>query len=147
MSAQRSERTLVWILRILGSVMLLAVVAIFLPTDTMARINDGLGLEPLHRSPLTEYLTRSMSGLYALLGAQLLYLSRDLRRYLPFVVFVTWLYLVGGVFLIVLDFWAGMPPSWSWTEGPPMVLLALWMLWLARRVRASELQSPVAERG
>ncbi len=129
-----AERTLIWILRLLGGAMLFALVAIFLPTDTMARINDGLGLEPLHRSPLTEYLTRSLSALYAFLGAQLLYISFDLRRYLPLLTFITRVLVIGGVFMTVLDFWAGMPASWSWTEGPPMVLVALWMLWLVRRV-------------
>ncbi len=133
----RAETTLVWLLRILGGAMLLAVVAIFLPTGTMARINDLLELEPLHRSPLTEYLTRSLSALYALLGAQLLFLSTDLRRYRPYLVFQIWMFLVGGVFMTALDVWAGMPPSWSWTEGPPMVLISIWMLWLMRRVPQS----------
>ena len=41
---------------------MLAVVPMVMPTDWMAAINDRLGLVPLPRSPLTEYLTRSLSA-------------------------------------------------------------------------------------
>ncbi len=135
MSATRSERTLVWVLRVLGGFMVVAVVGMFMPTDWMSATNDALGLEPLHRSPLTEYLTRSLSAVYAFLGALLLYVASDVRRYRGLVAFIAKLMVVGGVFFTVLDFWAGMPGHWSWTEGPPMVLVAGWMIWLAGRVR------------
>ena len=35
----------------------------------------------------------------------------------------------------VIDFAAGMPLLWSWTEGPPTVLVGLLYLWLAKRAR------------
>ncbi len=134
MSSERSERTLVWVLRLLGASMLLAVGAIVMPTDWMSSTNDALGLEPFHRAPLTEYLTRSLSALYAYLGAIFLYVSRDVRRYRGLIAFSAKLMAVGGVFFTILDFWAGMPAHWSWTEGPPVVVVACWMVWLAGRV-------------
>jgi hypothetical protein len=44
--------------------MTLAFLAVVMPTSTMASIADWLGVGPLHRAPLTEYLTRSLSALY-----------------------------------------------------------------------------------
>ena len=80
-----------------------------MPTDSMADVNDWLGLEPLHRSPLTEYLTRSLSAIYALFGALTIYVSRDVRHHAGFVAFAGILVVLLGIFFTALDFWAGMP--------------------------------------
>jgi hypothetical protein len=134
MESSRALTTLTWLLRGLGALMLTAVVAAVMPTDWMAAVNDWLGLAPLPRTPLTEYLTRSLSAVFAGLGAMMLFLARDARRYQPFILFVSWLTLSLGIFYLVLDVWAGMPASWTWGEGPPTALLGAWMVWLARRV-------------
>lgn len=136
MQATQAERVLVWLLRVLGVLTLLALFAIVMPTDWMASVNDRLGLEPLARTPLTEYLTRSLSAVYALFGAMTLFVSRDVRRYQPLVAFTGLLTVLLGFFFTVLDSWAGLPASWTWFEGPPTVLLGIAMVWLARQVSA-----------
>jgi len=50
-----------------------------------------MGLEPFHDSPLAQYLTRSLSALYALIGTLILYLGLNARRYLPEIVVFGWL--------------------------------------------------------
>lgn len=135
MRAERAERVLTWLLRILGGLTLLAVFPMLMPTDWMMATNDWLGLEPLQRSPLTEYLTRSLSAIYALFGAMTLYVSREVRRYADFVAFAGVLVVLLGIFLTALDSWAGMPKEWTWSEGPPTVVLGVAMFWLARRLR------------
>jgi hypothetical protein len=42
---------------------------------------------------------------------------------------------LAGAIVTVVDFAAGMPPYWSWSEGPPTVLAGLAYVWLARRAR------------
>ena len=130
MQPQRAERILVWLLRLLGAMTLCALVPMVMPTGWMAAVNDWLGLDPLPRTPLTEYLTRSLSMLYALLGAFVLYVSTDVRRYRELIDAMGWLTIVLGAGLTVLDFSIGMPPSWSWTEGPPTILCGVAFLWL-----------------
>jgi hypothetical protein len=66
----------------------------------------------------------------------------DVRRYQPFILFSSWLTVLLGVFYTVLDLWAGMPASWTWGEGPPTMLLGIWMVWLARRVEPSRDSGP-----
>ncbi len=134
MESVRSEKILVWLLRILGGMAVLAVVPMVMPTDWMGAVNNGLGLEPLHRAPLTEYLTRSLSALYAANGLLVLYLSRDVRCYAELLVFIGWLTVALGLTLTAIDFWAGMPAFWSWTEGPPTVVVGWLIIWLAKRV-------------
>lgn len=133
MTESKAESTLTWLLRVFGGVALLAVVSMVMPTDWMVTINDRIGLEPLQRSPLTEYLTRSLSAVYALFGALAFYATFDLRRYLPLVAFMGKLTVVLGVYLTIVSFRAGMPAIWSWGEGPPTVLLGVAMAWLAGR--------------
>jgi len=118
----------------MGGMMSVAFVAVVMPTSAMATIADWLGV-PLPRSPLTEYLTRSLSTMYGVLGVLHLYLARDVVRYLDLIVVLGWLTVLAGVIQTVVDFAAGMPPSWSWSEGPSTVLAGLAYVWLARRAR------------
>lgn len=142
MASTRALTTLTWLLRGLGVLMLTAVFAVVMPTDWMAAVNDRLGLAPLPRTPLTEYLTRSLSAIFAGLGAMTLFVARDVRRYQPFILFSSWLTVLLGAFYTVLDVWAGMPASWTLGEGPPTLLLGFWMVWLARRVEPAPLGDP-----
>jgi hypothetical protein len=135
MQPQTARRLLVWLLYALGGMMCLAFVAVIMPTSTMAAIADWLGVGPLHRSPLTEYLTRSLSAMYGVLGVLHIYLARDVVRYLDVIAVIGWLTVLAGAIVTVVDFAAGMPPYWSWSEGPPTVLAGLAYVWLARRAR------------
>jgi hypothetical protein len=120
-------------LYVVGGMMSVAFVFVVIPTSTMAAIADWLGVGPLHRSPLTEYLTRSLSAMYGVLGVLHLYIARDVVRYLDLIIVIGWLTVLAGVIVTVVDFGAGMPLLWSWSEGPPTVLVGLLYVWLARR--------------
>jgi hypothetical protein len=130
-----ARRLLAWLLYGLGGMMSVAFLFVIMPTSAMAWIADWLGVGPLPRSPLTEYLTRSLSTMYGVLGVLHLYLARDVVRYLDLIIVIGWLTVVAGAIVTVVDFAAGMPPYWSWSEGPPTVLAGLVYVWLARRAR------------
>ncbi len=135
MRAERAEAILKWLLYVLGGLAATAVVPMVMPFAWMQAANDALGLGPLDDTPLTQYLTRSLSAVYALLGVLVIYLARDVRRYRQLLIFVGWLTALLGAALTVIDFAIGMPASWSWGEGPPTVVCGLVIVWLARRVR------------
>ena len=130
---QTARRLLASLLYLVGGMMSLAFLAVVMPTSGMAAIADWLAVGPLHRSPLTEYLTRSLSAMYGVFGLLHLYLAREVIRYLDMIVVLGWLTVLAGVIQTVVDFAAGMPAFWSWSEGPPTVLAGLVYLWLARR--------------
>ena len=132
---QIARRLLAWLLYVMGGMMSVAFLAVIMPTSTMAAIADWLGVGPLARSPLTEYLTRSLSAMYAVLGVIHLYLARDVVHYLDLIVVVGWLTVLAGAIQTVVDFAAGMPTFWSWSEGPPTALVGLAYIWLAQRAR------------
>ncbi len=134
MKPKTAERILYWLLIVMGGMAASAIVPAAMPTRFMVAINDWLGLGPYPHSTLTEYLTRSLSILYAMLGALTIYVACDVRRYRDLLVFMGWLTVVLGAALTVLDFAIGMPARWSWGEGPPTIVVGLAIVWLARRV-------------
>ena len=129
-----SEKALVWLLRFSGGLMLVALVAVFMPFDWMAAIHRWLGLGELPNTPIIGYLTRSLSALYAVHGALVVYLSFDVRRFLPVVRCLAVLSIAFGAGMLVLDCLVGLPLIWIASEGPFVVALGAAFLWLAGRI-------------
>jgi hypothetical protein len=131
----RNERILVWLLRISGVLMLTALGAVVMPYDWMNAIHRQQGLGELPHVPIVSYLTRSISALYALQGALLVFAAGDLRRYLPVVRFLALAGVVFGAMMVGIDWAVGMPLLWTIGEGPWVILLAVVIFWLAGRQR------------
>ena len=70
MTPQTAERTLTWLLWILGVMMLTALFAVVMPTDWMAATHAWLGLGTFPEAPITEYMARSLSMMYGLHGVR-----------------------------------------------------------------------------
>jgi len=81
----RHERVLVLLLRLDGSIMLTALIAALMPFAWMKDIHRFLGIGELPDLPIIGYLTRSLSLMYAMHGAVVLFLSLDVRRFLTVV--------------------------------------------------------------
>ena len=136
------ERILVWLLRLSGAMTLTALGAVFMPYEWMNLIHQRLELGELPPVPIVGYLTRSVSALYALHGALLLFVSFDVPRYLPIVRFLGVAGAVMGVLLFGLDRAVGMPRPWANLEGPSVVAISVVILVLAARVKR---QTPTTE--
>jgi hypothetical protein len=130
----RHETLLVFLLRFDAVLVLLALGPAVMPFAWMQAIHESLGLGQLPAAPLMGYLTRSLSLMYATHGALELFLSRDIRRYLPLVRFVAMLGVLFGLSMTALDIAVGMPLFWIMSEGPVIFLLFSVMLWLTRSV-------------
>lgn len=132
-SPTRDERTLAALLRVAGAILLAACGAVVMPGDWMAATHRRLGLGAFPSSPLVDYLTRSISALYAIKGGLYLVLSRDVARHAPVIVYCGWSTVAFGVTVLVIDLHAGLPWPWIAGEGPPIALLGALVLVLARR--------------
>jgi hypothetical protein len=128
----RTEKILAWLLRVGGAVMLVALVAVFMPFEWMDSIHRQTGLGELPHVPIVGYLTRSISAFYALHGALLLFLARDVSRHLPVVRFLAVAGIVFGVLLLGLDWAVEMPALWTLGEGPWVMVLSGVVLWFTR---------------
>jgi hypothetical protein len=129
----RQGRFLQIVLRAGGITMLLATFAIFMPVSWMAGTHEWLGMGEFPASPLVDYLTRSISFLYAMHGGLLLVVAGNLQRYRPIVLYLGIATAIGGLLLTGIDRHAGMPMWWTLAEGPPVALLGLLITGLTLR--------------
>ncbi|MCB1125506.1 MAG: hypothetical protein KDM81_03345 [Verrucomicrobiae bacterium] len=121
-------------LRYVGSVSLLALVAVAMPHSWMDATHRWLGLGEMPSGPIVGYLTRTLSAFYALLGGLLWVLSFDLKRHLPVLRYVAWAMIGFGGIALIVDWQVGLPWHWTVFEGPMVIAFGKVILWLARSV-------------
>jgi hypothetical protein len=129
-----ADRVLALVLRVLGGVDLLALLAVVMPQAWMARGHAWAGLGALPAAPIVGYLSRSASFLYALHGATVLFVSFDLARYGRLITFLAAAALVHGAVMLGIDLAEGMPLWWTAVEGPGFAAtggVVLFLQWLA----------------
>lgn len=128
----KTDKALIILLRVLGIPALFAVIAVFMPMSWMAATHRSLGLGEMPTEPIVEYLARSVSAFYVVLGALCLVIASDLDRYRPLVRFLGFAFFLLGAVFTGVDVATGMPWWWSGFEGPPGLGLGVLMFWLAR---------------
>lgn len=133
MSPQDSTRWLKWLLRLDGLIMMTAALAVGIPDNWMGLIHSSLGLGDWPAAPITGYLARSCSLLYAIHGCIVFALSLDVVKYQQLVRLVLWLHIVLGSTLLWIDLDSGMPVWWTAFEGPGIIGFSVLMLALLRR--------------
>ena len=114
--------------------MLFATFAIIMPTEWMALTHTWLGLGEFPGSPLVEYLTRSISAVYAIHGGILLLVSFDISRFAPMIRYLGVTTAIIGGALLCIDIYAGLPTYWVIFEGPPVILIGLTILGLLQAI-------------
>jgi hypothetical protein len=134
-----SDRVLFFMLRVNAAVLLLAAPCALLPFSWMDTVHrDWLGLGPLPDAAITRYLTRSLSLVYAMHGVVVLAVTRDWRRYRPFVPVLAWLHISFGCAMLVVDFAARLPWWWTASEGPSLTAYGIAVLLVYRRASRNE---------
>jgi len=123
---------IVVLLRIAGTVTVSAFLAIFLPVEWMASTHAWLGLGEFPRSPIVDYLTRTIAALYGFHGVLLLIVSTDPVRYRTIVSFIAAMNVIFGVIVLAVDVHAGLPLWWTIGEGPPIVIFGAVLAMLNR---------------
>jgi hypothetical protein len=123
-------------LRLIGAIDCLAVVAVLMPRSLIESVSLRLGFAAFPSGPLPEYLARSTSLLYALHGALLLYVARDVTRYWGLIRWLGLLAVVHGTMMLAIDLQLGMPLWWCIAEGPTFAASGLLLLALTNRGQA-----------
>jgi hypothetical protein len=129
-----AERTLVWLLRLVGTSSLLALVFVLVPYETMDSIHRWLGMGELPRVPVVGYLSRSLSGFYALLGGLLWLASFDLVRHRQVLLYLGAVSVAFGIALFAIDWVERLPLFWRVWEGPFVTTFGIVVFVLARKV-------------
>jgi len=123
-------RHLALLLRGIGGLDLLALIAVVMPQHWMDVGHKWLGLGTMPHAPIVGYLARSSSALYALHGAMVLLMSFDVERYAPLIRFMALAALIHGAVILGIDFFEGLPALWRYGEGPAFAAAGVAVLWL-----------------
>ena len=111
-----------------------AFLAVFLPVDSMASTHRWLGLGEFPRTPVVDYLARSVAAFYGFHGVLLFVISTDVARYRPLVWYVAAMNVAFGFMLLAIDLHAGLPAYWTAFEGPPVVVIGLLVAYFNHRL-------------
>ncbi len=133
-SASQAAAITVWLRRllvVLGSICLLALFAVLMPREWIARSHAWMGLGAFPEAPIAEYLARSTSALCAFYGGFVLMLARDPLRYLPIVKYQAIAMLALSAMSMVVWLRLGMEAHWvlldvlgGWGILLPILILA-----------------------
>jgi hypothetical protein len=124
--------SLVWLLRIVGGITVLAYITVVMPRSWMEAGHAALGMGEMPPGPLLDYMIRQASYVYGASGVLLLIMSLDVVRFRPLIQFTGISFLLAAPIFAVIDHTAGMP--WFWTLADGMGCAAfgggvLWLLW------------------
>ena len=133
----RKHTSLVWLLRIFGAMAAMALPMVLLPVDWMAETHRLLGLGEFPRTGIVDYLARSLSMFYGLIGVLLLLLSSDVDRFRPVIRYAGWGSIIAGALLLGIGLHAELPRWWSWHEGPASAAFGALILWLLPKERGT----------
>ena len=126
------ERKIAWILLFVGILELLALPTVFMPSSWMAAIYGQLGLGEIPDEPIVAYLARSVSAYYAAHGAMTIFISFDIKRYLPLIRLWALVFVAIGVVFLVIDVTSGLPLWWIASEGTFEIVFGIIVLFLLR---------------
>lgn len=128
---------LVFVLRATGVLLLLAFVGAALPESWMKAVYESGELGPWPGGALLVYLARAVSLLYGFFGLLALYLSFDVRRYLPLIRFMALVSFPFAPVMFLVIWMAGLPTFWAVCE--PMSILVISALWWYLASRSAKL--------
>jgi hypothetical protein len=123
-----------------------ALAGVFMPFAWMRAAHAWLGMGDLPVMPVIDYLARSTSAFYALLGGLCWVLAGDPRRYRPPLLFLGLATVVYSLGVMAIDFIAGLPWWWTWGEGPLTAILGLVVWLLAVQLPATSAAPAAADR-
>ena len=129
----RKQAVTAWIFRLVGLSGMLAIVAVVMPFSWMAETHEFLGLGKMPEGAIVEYLARSLSAIYVVLGVILWKVSFRFTEQLELVRLLGYVFTVFGAAIWWIGAKAGMPLSWTLLEGPPTILFGLWVVYSCRR--------------
>lgn len=110
-----SRRLQSWLLRLAGSVEILAFVAVVMPRSWMEVSHAWLGMGEMPSGPLIMFMIRQASYTYGMHGVSLWVLASDVDRFRTLILLNGISYLLAALVFFLIDHMSGMP--WFWTVG------------------------------
>lgn len=107
------QRLQVWLLRLAGTVEILAFVAVVMPRSWMEISHEWLGMGLMPDGPLVMFMIRQASYAYGMHGISLWVIATDVVRFRPLVIFNGIAFLLAAPVFFLIDYTSGVPFWWT----------------------------------
>lgn len=121
-----------WLLRITGSVEILAFVAVVMPRSWMEVSHAWLGLGEMPSGPIIMFMIRQASYVYGMHGVSLWVLASDVDRFRSLVILNGVSFLLAAPVFFVIDYTSGIPLWWTIVDTFSCAFFGAAVLWLSR---------------
>lgn len=121
-----------WLLRLAGSVEILAFFAVVMPRSWMEAAHAWLGLGEMPVGPIIMFMIRQASYTYGMHGVSLWVLATDVTRFRLLILLNGIAYLLAAPVFFIIDQSSGMPLWWTVTDSLGCGFLGAALLWLNR---------------
>ena len=133
-----NNRTLItWLLRLTGSVEILAFFAVIMPRVWMEQSHQWLGMGEMPSGAVLMFMIRQASYTYGMHGISLWVLSIDIDRFRPLLLLNGISYLLAGPVFFWIDYSSGMPWFWTLSDSLGCAFVGAALLWLMRKHRGN----------
>ena len=128
------KRLLIWLLRLAGTIEILAFVAVIMPRAWMEGAHAWLGLGQMRVSPLLMFMIRQASYSYGMHGISLWLLAMDVERFRLLILLNGIAYLLASPVFFLIDYTSGVPSWWTLGDTASCLFFGAGVLWLARGI-------------
>ena len=104
---------LVWMLRLSGSIEILAFISVVMPRSWMEISHEWLGMGTMPEGPLIMFMIRQASYAYGMHGVSMWILASDVVRFRPLIVFNGVAFLLAAPVFFLIDYTSGVPLWWT----------------------------------
>jgi len=126
------QRLQSWLLRVTGSVEILAFFAVLMPRSWMEASHAWLGMGEMPEGAVLMFMIRQASYVYGMHGVSLWVLASDVKRFRPLIVLNGISFLLAAPVFLIIDHTAGMPLYWTISDAVGCGLIGAALLWLTR---------------
>ncbi len=128
-----SKRAQVWLLRLGGTLEMLAFLAVVMPRSWMETTHLWLNMGQMPDGAVLMFMIRQASYAYGMHGISLWVLASDVERFRPLVIFNGISYLLAGPVFFLIDYSTGMPMWWTVGDAAACLFFGAALLWLSLR--------------
>ncbi len=123
-----------WLLRLVGSVEILAFVAVVMPRAWMETSHAWLGLGEMPDGPIIMFMIRQASYAYGMHGVSMWIMASDVSRFRPIILFNGISFLLAAPVFFLIDYQSGMPWFWTVMDTIGCAFFGAALLWLNWRI-------------
>jgi hypothetical protein len=123
---------LTWLLRLTGSVEILAFIAVVMPRSWMELSHVWLGLGDMPTGPIVMFMIRQASYTYGMHGISLWVLASDVDRFRPLVILNGISFLLAAPVFFIIDYTSAVPFWWTVVDSVSCGLFGATVLLLSR---------------